>query len=58
MYSFERLKKVLKKKQEARFRLLKREIRHIKNNIEKGLEMFFESTTSKTQVSYNGLEMI
>ena len=37
MYSFDRLKKVLKKKQEARFRLLKREIRHMKNNIEKGL---------------------
>ena len=58
MYSFDRLKKVLKKKQEARFRLLKREIRHMKDNIEKGLEMFFESTTSKTQVNYNGLEML
>ena len=57
MYNFDRFKKVLKKKQEARFRLLKREIRHMKDNIEKGLEMFFESTTSRTQVNYGGLEM-
>lgn len=57
MYSFERLKKVLKKKQEARFRLLKREIRHMKDNIEKVLTMFFESCASKAQARYSGLEM-
>ena len=39
MYSFERLKKVLKRKREARFRLLKREIRHMRDNIEKALSL-------------------
>ena len=57
MYSFERLKKVLKKKQEARFRLLKREIRHMRDNIEKALTMFFECSTSKAQTNYSGLQM-
>ena len=57
MYSFERLREVLKKKQEARFRLLKREIRHLKAKIEHGLELFFECTASKSQTRYSGLEM-
>ena len=56
MYSFERLKKVLKKKQEARFRLLKREIRHMRDNIDKALTMFFESTSGRAQTNYTGLE--
>ena len=57
MYNFERLRNVLKKRQEAKFRLLKREVRHMRDNIERALEMFFESSTSKAQVSYSGLEM-
>lgn len=57
MYSFERLKKVLKRKREARFRLLKREIRHMRDNIEKALTMFFESSAGRAQTNYTGLQM-
>ena len=57
MYSFERLKKVLKWKSEARFRLLKREIRHMRDNIEKALTMFFESSAGRAQTNYTGLQM-
>ena len=56
MYSFERLKRVLKKKQEARFRLLKREIRHMRDNFDKALTMFFESASGRAQTNYTGLE--
>ena len=57
MYTLEQLRKVIKKKQEARYRLLKREIRHLRDNIEKGLTMFFESCAGRAQTSYSGLEM-
>jgi len=57
MYSFERLKKVLKREREARFRLLKREIRHMRDNIEKAMAMFFESSAGRAQTNYTGLEM-
>ena len=57
MYTLEQLRKVIKKKQEARYRLLKREIRHLRDNIEKGLTMFFESCAGRAQTNYSGLEM-
>ena len=57
MYSFEKVKKVIKRKQEARYRLLKREIRHMRDNIEKVLTKFFESSTGRAQTNYAGLEM-
>ena len=57
MYSFEKLKMVIRRKQEARYRLLKREVRHMRENIEKGLTMFFESTAGRAQTNYSGLEM-
>lgn len=57
MYSFERLKEVLKKREEERFEALKKEINHLKAKIERGLEMFFECSASKSQTRYSGLEM-
>ena len=57
MYSFEKLKRAIRRKQEARYRLLKREVRHMRDNIEKGLTKFFESTTGRAQTNYSGLEM-
>ena len=57
MYNLERVKKIIKRKQEARYRLLKREIRHMRDNIEKGLTKFFESTAGQAQTNYSGLEM-
>jgi hypothetical protein len=57
MYNLEKIKKIIKKKQEARYRLLKREIRHMRDNIDKALTMFFESTAGRAQTNYSGLEM-
>lgn len=57
MYTLEQLRKVIKRKQEARYRLLKREVRHMRDNIEKGLTKFFESTAGRAQTNYSGLEM-
>ena len=57
MYNLEKVKRIIKKKQEARYRLLKREVRHMRENIEKGLTMFFESTAGRAQTNYSGLEM-
>ena len=57
MNGFENLKKLLERKREARFRLLKREIRHMRDNIEKALNMFFESSAGRAQTNYAGLEI-
>jgi len=57
MNKFESFKKLIQRKRDARFRLLKREIRHMRDNIEKALNMFFESSASRAQVDYSGLEM-
>lgn len=47
----------LKRRKEAKYRLLKREIRHINAFIEKVLTMFFECSASQARVNYSGLEM-
>lgn len=57
MYSFEKLKKELKKREEERYNALKKEIRQLRDRIEKALTMFFESSASQAQVKYTGLEM-
>ena len=57
MYSFERLKQVLRERQEAQFKALKKEICHMRDSIEKLLEMYFESSSGQSQVNYKGLEM-
>ncbi len=57
MYSFERLREVLKKREQERFEALKNEVRLLKDRIEKALELFFESTTGKAQRDYTLLQM-
>lgn len=57
MYSFEKFKQALKKREEERYQALRKEVKELKNKIEKGLEMFFESSTGRAQTNYRGLEM-
>ncbi len=57
MYSFEKLKAALKKRDEERFEALKKEVGILRCRIEKGLEMFFESSASQAQTHYTGLQM-
>ena len=57
MYSFERLKEVLKKREQERFEALKKEVRQLRDKIEKALELFFESSAGQAQTHYSGLEM-
>lgn len=46
-----------KRRNEAKYRLLKREIRHINESIEKVFAKFFECTASQARANYSGLEM-
>lgn len=55
--SFEKLREILKRQEEERFAELKREIRVLRDNIEKFLTKFFESTTSRAQTNYTNLQM-
>ena len=57
MYSLDKFRKLIIRKKEARFRLLKREIRHLKRDIEKVLTLFFESTTSRAQRDFTELQV-
>lgn len=57
MYSFERLKQALRKREEERYEALKKEVVTLRDRIEKALEMFFECSASKSQTRYSGLEM-
>ena len=56
-FNFEKFKLALKKREEERYAKLQEEIRKLRDNIEKVLTMFFESTTSKAQTRYSGLGM-
>lgn len=53
MKNFDRLKR----RNEAKYRLLKREIRHINASIEKILTKFFECTASQARTNYPELGM-
>lgn len=57
MYSFEKFKQALKKREEERYQALRKEVKELKNKIERALEMFFESSTGRAQTNYRGLEM-
>jgi len=57
MYSFEKFKQALKKREEEKFQALKKEVRDLRDKIEKALEMFFESSAGRAQTNYIGLEM-
>ena len=57
MYSFEKLKAALKRREEERYEALKKEVKTLRQRIEEALEMFFESTASQSQTRYSGLEM-
>ena len=57
MYSFEKFKQALKKREEERYQALKKEINELKIKIERALEMFFESSAGRSQTNYMGLEM-
>ena len=56
-FSFEDFKLAMRKREEERYAKLQEEIRKLRDNIEKVLTMFFESTTSKAQTRYSGLGM-
>ena len=57
MYSFEKFKQALKKREEEKFQALKKEIKDLRDKIEKALEMFFESSAGRAQTNNRGLGM-
>ena len=56
-FNFEEFKLALKKREEERYAKLQEEIKKLRDNIEKVLTMFFESSTSKAQTRYSELGM-
>ena len=57
MSNWEKFKQALKKREEEKYEALKAEVKKLRENIEKMLTLFFESTTSKSQTNYSGLGM-
>lgn len=57
MYNYENFKNAIKKYEEKRYQELRKEVKKVKNCIEKMLTLFFESSSGKAQSNYNGLEM-
>ncbi len=57
MSNWEKFKQALKKREEERYEALQKEVRKMRENIERILTMFFESTTSRSQTNYSGLGM-
>ena len=57
MYSFERFKEALRKREEDRFEALKAEVKKVRAVIEKILTMCLESTSNLARTNYNGLDM-
>ncbi|MBQ7764401.1 hypothetical protein IJ384_03415 [bacterium] len=57
MTNFEKFKQALKKREEENYLALKAEIKKLQANIERFFELFFESTTSKSQTQFNNLSM-
>lgn len=57
MKNFEKLKLALKKREEENYAKLQEEVRKLRDSIEHFLTVFFESTSSKAQTNYRGLEM-
>lgn len=57
MTNYKKFKATLKKYEEIRYQELRTEINKVKAFIEKMLTRFFESSTSKAQCNYSGLEM-
>lgn len=56
-FNFEEFKLALKRREEERYAKLQEEIKKLRDNIEKFLTLFFESTTSKSQTTYTSLGM-
>lgn len=57
MYSFEKFKEALKKREEERFQALKLEIKKVREIIEKILTKCLESSSNLARTNYQGLDM-
>ena len=57
MYSFEKFKEALKKREEERFIALKAEVKKVQATIEKILSMCLETSSNLARTNYQGLDM-
>ena len=57
MLNFKKFKEALRKRDEERYLMLQNEIKKMRDNIEKFLTMFLESTSNQARTSYGGLEI-
>ncbi len=57
MYSFQKFKNALKESEEQRNELLQKDIKKVRNAVEKFLTMAMENTANVARTQYSGLEM-
>ena len=57
MFNYERFKQALKKLQEESYELLMKEVKKVKETIEKILTLILENSASNARTNYSGLEM-
>ncbi len=57
MYSFQKFKNALKESEEKRQEILQKDIKKVRDAVEKFLTMAMENTASVARTQYSGLEM-
>lgn len=56
-FNYERFKEALRKREEEAFVALKDEVAKVRDNVEKMLVLFCESSAHQARTNYSGLEM-
>ena len=57
MTGFEKFKNAIKRNEEQRYEELRKDVKKVKNIVEKILTMAMENTANKARTSYAGLDM-
>ena len=56
-FNYEKFKEALKRREEESFAALKAEVAKVRDNVEKMLALFCESSANQARTNYSGLEM-
>ena len=56
-FNYEKFKEALKRREEETFAALKAEVAKVRDNVEKMLALFCESSANQARTNYSGLEM-
>ena len=56
-FNYEKFKEALKRREEEAYAALKDEVAKVRDNVEKMLALFCESSANQARTNYSGLEM-